>query len=166
LSGAAVIGTLDSLGVGSVAFQATLPISCIGCGTYDITITVPDVTVSSATSAADPNTGWFIANEWFRQTYYAVAPDLLPGPGSGSCPASNPCLTVSNLPPQFTTSNDKQAILILAGRTLNGGGRPSATFVDYLESANLNAAQGLTPYVYENRSGVPTSINDRVIVLK
>jgi len=163
LSAATLFGTLNATGVGTVNFQATLPISCVGCGTYDITVTIPDVTVSPSTSIAGP-AGWFITNEWFRQTYYAVAPDLLPG-GNGNCVSNPPCLTVGKLPPNFAVINDKQAILILAGRALNGTSRPSASFVDYLENANLNAAQSVTPYVYENRAGVPTSINDRVVVL-
>jgi hypothetical protein len=114
---------------------------------------------------------WFVANEWYRQTYYAVSPGYLPG-GAGSCsarpspptpPVSPSCLMVTNLSPAYAASNDKQAVLILAGRSLNGSARPSSLVTDYLEGANATLAT--TPYVFENRPGVPTSINDRVVVV-
>jgi hypothetical protein len=117
----------------------------------------------TASSAA----AWFIANEWYRQLYYAVSPGNLPG-GGGACnplPGTPSCLTVNKLPPSYATSNDKSAILVLAGRALNGSSRPSGTFANYFENANLSAAQGTTPYVYEHRAGGPTSINDRVVVV-
>jgi hypothetical protein len=68
-------------------------------------------------------------------------------------------LTVNNL---TSPNNNKQAILVFAGRALNGTLRPSAAVANYLENANLSAA---TTYVYEHRAGVPTSINDRVVVV-
>ena len=113
------------------------------------------VTPSSALGA-----GWLIANQWYKQLFYAVAPDLVPG-GSGDCIANPPCLTVNNL----ASPNNKQAILVFAGRALNGTSRPSGTVANYLENANLSAALGTTPFVYEHRAGVPTSINDRVVVV-
>ena len=76
--------------------------------------------------------------------------------------------------------NNKEAILVLAGRALNGSTRPSANPKDYLEGENCNLTAGKdldvasspstchlpsTDYVYEHRAGVPTSINDRVVVV-
>jgi hypothetical protein len=55
-------------------------------------------------------------------------------------------------------------ILVLAGRALNGSPRPSG-IANYLEGTNLTAANDTTPYVYEHRAGVPTAINDRVVVV-
>ena len=109
----------------------------------------------------------------------------IPGPGTPSCcnplPTVAPtpsCLTVNNLrpvaPANCTPGNptadpcstvNKQALLILAGRTLNGVLRPTGNVADYLENANLTAANGTTPFVYEHRAGVPTTINDRVVVV-
>jgi hypothetical protein len=106
---------------------------------------------------------WFLVNEWYRQVYYAVAKDLLPG-GAGSCPNTKPCLTVTNPPATVTTNNNIQAVLILAGRVLNGNPRPSAQVNDYLEGLNQTAVSVPT-YVYEHRTGSPTSINDRVVVI-
>ncbi len=113
-----------------------------------------------ATPSSALGAGWLIANQWYKQLFYAVAPDLVPG-GSGNCIANPPCLTVNNL----ASPNNKQAILVFAGRALNGTLRPSGTVANYLESANLSAALGTTPFVYEHRAGVPTSINDRVVVV-
>jgi hypothetical protein len=114
---------------------------------------------------------WFVANEWYRQTYYAVSPGYLPGGGGGCVARPSPpaaalapsCLMVNNLSPAYAVANDKQAILILAGRSLNGSARPSAQTSDYLEGANATLVA--TPYIFENRPGVPTSINDRVVVV-
>ncbi|OGA27134.1 MAG: hypothetical protein A3I01_02555 [Betaproteobacteria bacterium RIFCSPLOWO2_02_FULL_65_24] len=68
---------------------------------------------------------------------------------------------MSNLPLAYAVANDKRAILLLAGRTLNGMGRPSSSLVDYLEGNNTTT----TDAVFEHRAGVSTSINDRVVVL-
>jgi hypothetical protein len=77
---------------------------------------------------------------------------------------------VKNLPPYYSSANaaNEQAILVLAGRALNNQNRPpfaTLTVSDYLEGANQTAALGTTPYVYEHRAGIPTSINDRVVVV-
>jgi hypothetical protein len=117
----------------------------------------------------NPNGAWFIANQWYKQTYYAVSPGYAPGgvplnsPATCSpLPATPACLRVNNLPAPF---NDKGVILVLAGRALNGSSRPSGTIANYLEGANLSAANDTTPYVYEHRAGIPTAINDRVVVV-
>jgi type II secretory pathway pseudopilin PulG len=135
------------------------------------TITIPLPTpkylpITSSDPGVNPNGYWFIANQWYRQAYYAVSPGYV----SGGVPFGNPasctslpptpsCLTVNNLPP---VNNNKQVILVLAGRALNGSARPSGTLSDYLENVNLTGAGTL---VYENRAGNPTTINDRVVVL-
>jgi len=161
VSSESITGSLDVLGDGTLTYTATLPsdINCTvppGCSSHNVTISIPDVLVNDALKASDPNVGWFVANEWYRQTYYTVAGDLLPGRG-GSCGVTLPCLTVNNFPP---VNNNKQALLILTGRALNGTGRPSANLNNYLEGANPTA-----PPTYEHRPGNPTSINDRVVVV-
>jgi type II secretory pathway pseudopilin PulG len=126
------------------------------------------------TDGSDPTYGWFAANEWYRQTYYAVSPGFLLGNGNSCTPLPSPplpptppylCLRVNNLRSSYATANDKRAILVLAGRALNGTTRPTATPGDYFENANLTAVLGTAPFVYENRVGNPTSTNDRVVVI-
>jgi len=165
MSTTAINGTLTSAGVGTVNFQGTWAFSRYSASSFtrQMIVTIPDVVVSPLTSASDPAAGWFIANEWYRQTYYAVSPGYLPGVGGACIPSGSPsCLTVSNLSPvTYPTPNDKRAILILTGRALNGTVRPSSSVNDYLEGQNSTPAD----FTYEHRQGSPTSINDRVVVL-
>jgi hypothetical protein len=153
-----------------------------GAANGDWTISVVDSTRftlngSSGTGAGSGGavtlaTAWFVANEWYRQTYYSLSPGYLPG-GAGSCvsrptpptSAGSPsCLLVNNLSANYAPFNNKQAILILAGRALNGSNRPSSLPNDYLEDAN-QTAHSPVPYAYEHGAGAPTSINDRVVVI-
>jgi len=166
-----VDSTLQANGNGAVVFAGRL-INAASMGNM-ATITLPAPSYHPISDLADTTSGWFIANQWYRQTYYAISTGFAPG-GVGSCnavpapptaPITPSCLMVNNLPPSYATSNDKRAILVFAGRALNGTPRPSGIFANYLENANLSAAQNITPYVYEHRAGVPTSINDRVIVV-
>jgi hypothetical protein len=148
----------------------------------DWTVTVVDSThftlTGSAGSGSAPPGGtashaaaWFIANEWYRQAYYAVSPGYLPG-GAGSCNArpsppagalSPSCLMVTNLSPAYAVANDKRAVLILTGRSLRDPPRIATDVGYYLEGSNATLAS--IPYVFENRPGGPTSINDRVVVV-
>jgi len=130
-------------------------------GTVFITVSVPGY--MPITNSADPTVGWFITNQWYRQTFFAVSPGFAPG-GGGACsllPAAPPppsCLMVNNLP---SPTNNKRAILVFAGRALNGSARPSGTLSDYLEGQNSTPAD----FIFEHRAGNPTAINDRVVVV-
>jgi hypothetical protein len=79
-------------------------------------------------------TGWFVRNEWYRNTYFAVAPlntaDSLPSIGCSA--ASGNCLYFND----SGTSNIR-ALLVLAGRRLpTQGARPSGNELDYVEGSN------------------------------
>ncbi len=107
-------------------------------------------------STTTPNIDWFISNQWYRQTYYAVAPEWVAG-GAGNC-TTNPCLTVKNLP----GPNDKQAILVFTGRALDGQNpHPTGNPGDYLEGENSTPAD----LIFEHRAGPSPTINDRVVVV-
>jgi len=130
-----------------------------------ITIPLPSpsyLTITSSDPGVNPSGAWFISNQWYRQTFYAVSSGFVPG-GGGACsppPAAPPppsCLTVNNLP----SPTNKQAILVFAGRALNGSTRPSANLANYLEGQNSTPAD----LIFEHRAGVPTAINDRVVVV-
>jgi len=158
-----ISNTLLAVGDGVVTYRGGLRNGGSTGGQVNITVTVPTYN-TSITGTSDPTSAWFIANQWYRQTYFAVSPGYLPG-GAGTCNASATppvCLTVNKLP---SPSNNKRAILVLAGRALNGAARPTTSLTDYFENANLTAANGTIPYLYENRTGTPTAINDRVVVL-
>jgi len=142
---------------------------------FGVTITIPLPTpkylpIVSGDPVVNPNGSWFVSNQWYRDAYYAVSPGYVSGGvpwgSSATCsplPATPSCLTVSNL---TAPTNDKRAIIVLAGRQLNGTNRPaSGNPADYFENANLTAANSTVPFVYERRTGAPTSINDRVVVV-
>jgi len=140
-----------------------------GDANQGVSITVPLPTpsylpVTSGDPGVNPSGAWFISNQWYRQTYYAVSPGFVPGgvpPGNpAACtPAGTPsCLTVNNLP---APTNNKQAILVFAGRALNGSTRPSGIPANYLEGQNATPAD----LIFEHRAGAPTAINDRVVVV-
>src|SRR5262249_40322675 len=98
---------------------------------------------------------WFIANKWHQVTYYAVSPSHLPG-GAYNCSASSNCITI-----KVSGSSDlanRKAILVLAGRGVNGTARPTALLADYLESSNGNVSRSAFA---QNRIG--RTFNDRVV---
>jgi hypothetical protein len=67
----------------------------------------------------------------------------------------------------LTPSNDKKAILILAGRSTTGATRPSATLSDYLEFANTDLNTTFEKQLISNarNAAAKQPFNDRVIVL-
>jgi hypothetical protein len=161
MSSTAISGTLTSGGVGTVNYSGTHVYSRYASSTFTRTmmVTIPDVVASTLTSSSDVTAGWFIKNEWFRQTYYAVSPGFLPG-GGASCVAGSTCLTVNNLPSSYTTANDKRALLIFAGRALTGS-RPSTSLSDYLENQNSTPADR----IFTHRFGSTSTINDYAVVV-
>ncbi|MEO8143989.1 MAG: hypothetical protein ABI654_07215, partial [Betaproteobacteria bacterium] len=146
---------------GSATFTATtsaLPdIVASGWGTYanyKISIDRAAIGDHALLSSTDPGTcpsygctGWFVRNEWYRLLYYAVSPSntALKVATERSCSAAPAdCMTVTNLTPSTSTS----AHLVLAGRSINGRSRPSATLADYLEFGNTKGTyerQTVTP---------------------
>lgn len=156
LTGKALSGSLNSAGVGTVTLVGTL--DNVSSWT-NVTITIDPLDVSALTSTTSGETaGWFNRNEWYKQTYYAVSPGYAPG-GAGSCnPSSSPyCLTVDNT---TTPTNNKRAIVILAGRSLSGTSRPNSTLSDYLEAKNKDTGD----YAFERPLGKTTTYNDGTTV--
>lgn len=153
-------GSLSSNGAGTVMLDATLP-CCFG-GTLTITIKNTNLIDNPLISTADPIAGWFTSNEWHMLTYYAVSTGYAPG-GAGACAAGGTCLTVNNL--STTPNNNKYAILILGGRSLNGNSRPSSTLGDYLEAQNASTGDRIFEQGLRNVSSAGTEINDRVVVI-
>jgi len=163
ISASSISGTLSATGAGTVTFQTTYGFTRYRATNFtrSMRILIPALDASSLTTSTSTDTGWFITQHWYRQTYYAVSPAYLPG-GSGTCnalPATPSCLTVNNL---ASPNNNKRAILVFAGRTLNSANaRPSSTLSHYLEGENATPDD----YVFEHHAGTATTINDRVIVI-
>jgi hypothetical protein len=106
----------------------------------------------------DPTPGphrWFFDNQWYRYTYYAIAPGASAAQSGGS-------LTVNNFP-DGTPSNKRFALAVM-GPAIHGQIRqPTATIAQYLEGENASPGDG----VFDNRvvyqpGTMLVSGNDRV----
>jgi hypothetical protein len=153
---ASAAGTLDSSGSGTISLDVSLPFR-----TDDpdlrITMNIGLLADHALLNPADPTSGWFVRNEWYKLVYYAIAPNhAASGTAPRSCEDTTPtCLQVANVTP----ANKQRSILILAGRSLTGIARPNGTFADFLEGANADL-----DLAFEQRP-VNSSFNDRVVVL-
>jgi len=144
----------------TVVYSGRTPNPCV-FGTWgNLTITIPFPAMSALTSSTDPIARWFIVNQWYKQTYYAVSPGYVVGGGNTCGPSPLPaCLTVNNL---SGTTDNKRVLLILAGRSINGTARPDATgtLANYLENQN----NSVMDRIFETNRQSAT-FNDRVIVV-
>ncbi len=155
----------NSDGSFSLSFVAPTVPQYSGWGYYYVYVTRNPFSFSdhSLLSASDPTTGWFVRNEWYRLSYYAVAQGhtASAAPGTPACAPGTNCLSVANVTPAWA----QRAILILGGRSVNGTSRPSATLADYLESGNATGA--FTRKTISASAAIPTAqrFNDRVVVI-
>ncbi|HUQ24060.1 MAG TPA: hypothetical protein VM140_00220, partial [Burkholderiales bacterium] len=109
-----------------------------------VTVNVP-ITVFPEHSFVNPTTAdawyWYLANNWHQVTYYAVSQDHVPGGARGcASPGFANCLNVNF--EVGTSLTNKQAILVLAGRSVTGttsANRIIADFLDTTENTNFNS---------------------------
>jgi len=160
-------GTVPPRGSVTIRFRATLPnIDVYSWGTqadFRIRINRAVFDDQALLKKNDPTLGWFVRNEWYRYTYYAVAKsntaDWLPSLG---CTSAN-CVRLND-----PATNNIRALLIYVGGPLSTQSRPSNSPIDYVE--NQNADLGT---LYEQRLLRRTSIagnpnapwNDRVFLV-
>jgi hypothetical protein len=134
-----VVSLSPSDGSATIRYWADLPnIDSMGWDTwaqYRIRIERLVINDHALLDTTDATTGWFARNEWFRQAYYAVAAGYTAATLPPSCTTGVNCLAVANVTP----AGAQRAILILAGRSINGNSRPSSTLADYLEFGNRTA---------------------------
>jgi len=110
-----------------------------------------------------PATSWFVRNRWHELVYYAVAPGYTAAaPSPRGCTTGKTCLTVANVGP----AGAQRAILILAGRSINGASRPSATLADYLEFGNASGAFERQPVSTWRDPALKKPFNDRIVVIE
>lgn len=144
-------------GAAYVYVQAKLP---SGGSTATVTVPIEVLADHSLTDPNNPNTGWFVKNNWHHLVYYAFAPNFVAN-GAHSCnsPPVTPvnCLTVNNLTP----TGKQRAILIFAGRALGTQVRPSGTLSDYLENP-LNLDINYSEFA---KQAISKTQNDRVVVV-
>lgn len=109
---------------------------------------------------------WFIDNEWYKLTYYALSPDVIPGTGTASTKAtcSSNCLSLSVPASPAPTTNS--VVLVLAGRALSNQARNTpaqrASLANYFELGN-NQTIADSAYERQYRSA---SFNDKVVEWK
>ena len=102
--------------------------------------------------AGDPHY-WFMQNEWYRYTYYAVAPGTTAAQSGGN-------LTINLFPSDYGNNNDKHFVLALMGPAVTGQSRSATAAVSqYIEGDN--AATGASPRLFAYQV-FPVSGNDRV----
>jgi hypothetical protein len=159
---AAESGQINSDGSATIMASASFPAG----STIDFRIEMDIAMVADhplLDAGTSSSTGWFVRNEWYRLTYYAVAQGHsaagMPGP---SCTPPD-CLSVTNVAP----AGEQRAILILGGRSLNGAVRPSGSLADYLEFGNAGGAGAFErqPVSTVLDAALKKPFNDRIIVV-
>jgi hypothetical protein len=172
-SGSAVMASDGSARVtlsGNITFSGgnlitDLLCALLGIACYQTTISMPITLLADhpVLNSTDPVTGWFMRNEWYRVLYYAAAQATTPAalPAAPACVPGTNCVTVSNLTP----ANNKRAILILTGRSINGTPRPSGTLANYLEFGNAAGNFERQPVSTAVDAAVKKPFNDRVVVV-
>jgi hypothetical protein len=105
-----------------------------------------------APADGDPNY-WFIQNEWYRYTYYAVAPGT-------SAAQSGGALTVNLFPANYGAGNDKRFVLTLMGPAVTGQARSATSALSQYVEGN-NASAGTSPRKFDYQV-FTVSGNDRI----
>ena len=168
--GTSASGAFNTNGSANLLLNADVPGLVDGLGLplnvfFRLTADLGVIADHALLDPADPTTGWFVRNEWFRVVYYAAAQqstaDGLPTYG---CDSTN-CLRYN-----ASTPRNIRSLLVLAGQSLsNPAGRPNGTLADYLEYQNVDLGT-----LYEQRQpraskvGLPAinaPFNDRLILV-
>ena len=141
-----VCSVLSGLGLTASSPSKTVEFPQLGVPTLQGTQLSATVLASKAPPynllgpAADEPHYWFMQNEWYRYTYYAVSP-------LASRNATGSHFTVNGFPAANGSNNDKRFVLTLMGPTVTGQTRgPAAVIGNYVEGDN--AATGASPRVF------------------
>jgi hypothetical protein len=103
--------------------------------------------------AGDPHY-WLIAKEWYRYTYYAVAPSASAAQTVGSN------ITVSGFPVANGSTNDKRFVLTVMGPAVTGQARSAtAAMNQYVEGPNAVISSSPRTFAYQVYT---VSGNDRI----
>jgi len=157
-------GSFVSDGSADITATASFPNLASLSINFCLQINIAAVTDHPILDPGDPTTGWFWRNQWFRLVYYAPAARHTAGGGAlptPSCTTGTSCLNVANVTP----AGAQRAILILAGRSINGTTRPSGTLSNYLEFGNATGSYERQLVSTANVASLKKPFNDRIIVL-
>jgi len=162
--------TLSSSGAATMRVQANLTAPNPGSIYYYIRLYLKaagDHPLLDASTTGPGATGWFVRNEWYRLLYYATVAGHTATTLPPSCITMSTCLSVANGDPTrpITPAGGQRAILILAGRSINGSTRPSATLGNYLEFGNATGAFERRPVSTAVAAALKKPFNDRIVVI-
>jgi hypothetical protein len=120
------------------------------------------------TAASNP-LGWFVRNQWFRSTYYAVAQASTAGGSAGGCDNTN-CLRFNEGLGCGSGANwcNIRALLVLGGASLSGASRPNGNLADYVEYTNGDGGTFYEQHGIRRPTNVAVSNgpwNDRVVLV-
>jgi hypothetical protein len=105
---------------------------------------------------------WFQRNGWRELVFYALAPNLLPG--STSCGTTGTLSVTDFSSPPAPQRNGQRAVVVVAGRALNGQNRANKTIVaNYLERGSASQPWNGTSTGYSTISPTSASYNDIVV---
>jgi hypothetical protein len=162
-----------------VRLEFTLPETTAAPGQKrTVVVRVPD-RVPTFAAFTNP-TNWFIANGWYRQTYYAISDGFRLRPDLGTRPidpildaanyaASPPCEPQPTAPACIQVDNGPakaRAVLVLAGRHRAGGTR-TYTINNYFElkNADVPSTTGAPANQVFERRPRTGDFNDRIVVV-
>ena len=125
----------------------------------NFTVRIPHL--PDADLLADARMTWFLANQWDRHTYYAVAPSSTLNAAPVACAALNDpgCIQVRGLDPASGNYWDKRLVLALAGPALAGQDRTGApgALANYLEEHNATEGDGVFRARFQTMSPDPAT---------
>lgn len=124
----------------------------VTAGTLHVRVQAPPTSAWIATS-------WLTKNDWYQDTYYAVAPAFAINGGKDCTAPGAQCISVFNA----LSPNDKQAVVVMTGRSLPGQvAHPAGSLTDYLEGGNANTPLDLS---FE-RNLLSSSFNDQATIVR
>ncbi len=144
----------------TITVSWNIPTSLLAIGAT-VSVRIPHL--QNAQVLSDSRLTWFLNNEWYRYTYYAVGRGAVVNPTTTCAAAGDPgCVTVTDLASSNGYTNDKRLVLVLSGRPLStqawsSGTGGSSSRSDYFESGNATTGD----YTYLTAT-VTSSFNDRI----
>jgi len=104
---------------------------------------------------------WFVKNKWHQLIYVAYSADYIPG-GANDCVTNGNCVTLQvQRPSGNLIYNDREALVMVAGRQLSSQDRSDAILgiLNYFENANAD-----NDLVFD-KSNITDNFNDQISVI-
>ena len=137
-----------------------IPGFTLGCQNATVSVPMTLLPDHALLNQNNATTGWFMRNRWYEVMYYSAVRSATAAttPTAPGCTTGTDCLNVSNL---AAPTNNKRALLVLAGRSLTGTTTVTRTLPDFLDTAENRS----TNRVFE-RLPVNAASNDRFVVVQ